>query len=175
MVEALRFHIRSATESDLPALEWDGEYKHFRRVYRQALREAQRDRRLIFLAESTGEVIGQLFVHLHSIWESSFGSAKAGYLHSFRVKPDFRCQGIGSQLLHTAEEALIARGYRRSVISVAKVNSRAQRLYLHNGYTIYSEDPGKWAYVDHRGRMKHISEPAYVMIKVLRNGHSPRN
>ncbi len=169
MVETLGVRVRTAEESDLPALEWDGEYTHFRRVYRQAMREAQRDRRLIYLAETTGEIVGQIFVHLHSIWKTTFGGAKAGYLHSFRVKPDFRNQGIGSRLLETAEGALVERGYSRAVISVAKVNRRARGLYLQRGYNVYTEDPGEWAYVDHRGKLKRVSEPAYVMVKTLRS------
>lgn len=175
MVEALGVHIREAVESDLPALEWDGEYTHFRRVYRQAMREAQRDRRLIYLAEASGEVVGQLFVHLHSIWRTSFGGAQAGYLHSFRVKPGFRSQGIGSRLLNTAEADLVQRGYTRAVISVAQTNRRAQELYRQRGFSVYTEDPGEWAYMDHRGRLKRVSEPAFVMVKTLRTADSHRS
>jgi ribosomal protein S18 acetylase RimI-like enzyme len=170
MVETLGVRIRIATESDLPALEWDGEYAHFRRVYRQAMREALRNRRLIYLAEATNGVVGQIFVHLHSTWKNSFGGSKAGYLHSFRVKPGYRNQGIGSRLLMTAEGALLERRYSRAVISVAKGNTRAQRLYLQHGYHVYTDDPGEWAYVDHRGRLKRISEPAFVMVKTLQDG-----
>ncbi|MDF1499559.1 MAG: GNAT family N-acetyltransferase [Anaerolineales bacterium] len=175
MVDTLGVRIRTATESDLDALEWDGKYAHFRRVYRQALREAQRDRRMIFVAEATDQVVGQLFVHLHSIWKSSFGGARTGYFHSFRVKPHFRNQGIGSRLLWTAEAALVDRNYANAVISVAKANLRAQQLYRQHGYSVYSEDPGEWSYVDHRGRLRHISEPAYVMVKALRYGNAPRD
>ena len=175
MVDTLGVRIRTATEEDLPAMEWEGEYSHFRRVYRQAMREAQRDRRLIYLAEAADEIVGQLLIHLHSIWKNSFAGAKAGYLHSFRVKPEFRGQGIGSRLLNTAEGALVDRGYARSVISVAKVNSRAQRLYRQHRYSVYTEDPGEWAYVDHRGRLVRISEPAYVLVKVLKRDSTPRN
>jgi ribosomal protein S18 acetylase RimI-like enzyme len=167
MVETLGVRIRTAEETDLPALEWGGEYTHFRRVYRLAMREAQRDRRLIYLAETTGEIVGQIFVHLHSSWKTSFGGAKAGYLHSFRVKPAYRSQGIGSRLMDTAEVALRERGYNRAVISVAKVNRRAQQLYLQRGYSVYTEDPGEWAYMDHRGRLRRVSEPAYVMVKSI--------
>jgi ribosomal protein S18 acetylase RimI-like enzyme len=173
LVETLGFRIRTANESDLPALEWEGEYTHFRRVYRQAMREAKRDRRMIYLAEVSGEVVGQLFIHLHSVWKTAFGGAKAGYLHSFRVKPNFRSLGIGSNLLKTAEQELLDRSYSRAAISVAKVNTRAQQLYLQHDFHIYSEDPGEWAYVDHRGRLKQISEPAYVMVKTLRPGKLP--
>lgn len=175
MVDTLGVRIRTATEADLPAMEWEGEYAHFRRVYRQAMREAQRDRRLIYVAEAADEVVGQLLVHLYSIWKDRFGGAKAGYLHSFRVKPDFRGQGVGSRLLRTAEQALVNRGYTRAVISVAKTNSRAQQLYLEHSYHLYTEDPGEWAYVDHRGRLVRMSEPAYVMVKTLKRDHTPRN
>lgn len=167
MVDSTELLIRRAVEADLPALEWDGEYTHFRKVYQHAFREAQRDRRLIFLAETDGKVIGQLFVHLHSVWKSSFNGVKTGYFHSFRVKPGFRNQGVGSDLLRVAEDALTDRGYACAIISVAQVNTGAQRLYQQRGYTVYREDPGEWSYVDHNGKVKRISEPAYVMVKTL--------
>ena len=35
MPDGLDIHIRQALEKDLPGMEWDGEYAHFRRIYRQ--------------------------------------------------------------------------------------------------------------------------------------------
>ena len=43
MLEKVDLRIRQATESDLPALEWDGEYIHFRRVYREAMKEVKKE------------------------------------------------------------------------------------------------------------------------------------
>ena len=66
MVDQVAPLIREAQESDLRALEWEGRYKHFRRLYRQAMREAQQGRRILLVAELEEEIVGQLFVQLES-------------------------------------------------------------------------------------------------------------
>jgi hypothetical protein len=64
MLEIAGLQIREATEFDLSALEWDGEYVHFRRVYQEAMKEVKKGRRVIFIAEADTEHIGQIFVNL---------------------------------------------------------------------------------------------------------------
>jgi len=54
--------IRTGCEADLPALEWEGQYLHFRQVYRRAMEEALRGLRVVLVAEVEGEVVGQLFI-----------------------------------------------------------------------------------------------------------------
>jgi ribosomal protein S18 acetylase RimI-like enzyme len=167
MVEAIRYRIREAQASDLKALEWEGEYKHFRRVYQQAMREAERGNRLLLVAEVNEELIGQIFIAFENVWKNRFREGAAAYLHSFRVKQTFRNQGIGRSLLKRAEVELIAHGYNRAVISVAKENDGALRLYESEGYRIFGEDQGNWSYFDHEGVLQHIHEPAYVLEKQL--------
>lgn len=159
--------IRQATPEDLPELEWGGEYRHFRRLFARALEEAQHGRRILLLAESEGQLAGQIFVQLTT--RASFASegVRSGYLYAFRVKRPFRGQGIGSQLLQEAEGRLLELGYGRTVISVAKGNRAARRLYERHDYRFFTEDPGEWSYVDHRGVVRHVHEPAYVMEKRL--------
>lgn len=159
--------IRQATLEDLPALEWDGEYRHYRRLFARAMEEAQHGRRIVLLAESGGSLTGQLFIQFTT--RASFASqdTKSAYLYAFRVKRAYRGQGIGSQLLQEAEALLQARGYGRTVISVAKSNRAARRLYERHDYRIFAEDSGEWSYIDHRGVLRHVVEPAYVMEKWL--------
>jgi ribosomal protein S18 acetylase RimI-like enzyme len=165
MVEALDLRIRLAKEEDLPALEWDGEFIRFRRMYKEAMREALKGRRLIVLAEVSGEVIGQVFVNLYSTWRAAFLGSKTGYFHSFRVKPEFRNQGIGRSLILHAEQLLIEHGYQHAVISVAKTNQSARRLYEELGYEVFREDPGRWSFMDHQNQVQHVHEPAYILRK----------
>jgi len=167
VIDAVRYRIRHAEESDLAALEWDGEYKHFRRVYRQVMQDALRGTRVLLVAEVEEELIGQLFIAFESIWKSRFRGQPAAYLHSFRVKPAYRNQGVGHALMDRAEEEIIAHGYGRAVISVAKDNPGALRLYENLGYHVFSEDTGNWSYFDHEGMLQHIREPAFVMQKRL--------
>lgn len=175
MVEHLAVRIRDAVEADLPAFEWDGEFVHFRRLYRRAFDEAQRGLRFVLVAEQGGAVVGQLFAHLATRWRTHFPGGFSGYLHSFRVKPAYRRMGIGTRLIEHAEERLLAQGFRHAVISVARQNAGARRLYESLGYAVYSEESGDWAYLDHEGRLRHIHEPAFVLHKALSTQSPPHN
>lgn len=163
--EALALRIREVRKDDLVALEWDGEYVHFRRLYRQAFDEANLGRRIMLVAEVEDEIVGQIFIHLRSRWQKSFGGDRTAYLHSFRVKARFRKQGIGGRLLRSAEARLRAEGYNRAVISVAKDNPDALRMYRSHGYEVFTDDPGVWAFRDDQGRLRTMVEPAFVLTK----------
>jgi ribosomal protein S18 acetylase RimI-like enzyme len=167
MLEALELRIREATEDDLSAMEWEGEFIRFRRIYHDAMKEAKKGRRVILVAEVAEALVGQIFVNLHSTWRNIFFGQRTGYLHSFRVKPEFRNQGVGRRLIQKAESELKARGYRRAVISVAKTNHAALRLYRALGYEVFREDPGRWSFLDHENQVQHITEPAYILRKTL--------
>jgi len=56
---------RHVTQADLLALEWEGAYTHFRRVYAQAYQRMQQDLSVLWLAELPGKgIIGQVFIQL---------------------------------------------------------------------------------------------------------------
>jgi ribosomal protein S18 acetylase RimI-like enzyme len=167
MVERVRVLIRKAREQDLPALEWEGRYQHFRRLYRHALNEARRGRRALLVADVAGQIVGQIFIQFSSLRAELADGLHTGYLHAFRVRPNYRNQGIGTQLLQEAESTLRGRGFRRAVIAVARDNLAAQRLYQAMGYTRFAEDPGEWSYLDHEGKLRFVSEPAYMLEKTL--------
>ena len=58
--------IRPITETDLRALEWDGVYSSYRRMYADLYQDAQSGRVLMWMVENLqGEMIGQVFVMLH--------------------------------------------------------------------------------------------------------------
>lgn len=167
MVDRPRVKIREAKEADLRALEWEGRYQHYRRLYRRAMAEAKKGRRVLLVAEAEERIVGQIFVQLSSGRGEYADGEQSGYLYSFRVRPEYRNQGIGTQLLEAAEEELTTRGFTRAVIAVAKENQAALRLYESLGYAVFAEDPGKWSYVDHEGELRRVSEPAYVLEKPL--------
>jgi ribosomal protein S18 acetylase RimI-like enzyme len=164
MDTATLFHIRPVREGDLPALEWDGVYRHYRRVYRQTFDDVRKGRRLMLLAVTEGEVIGQVFVQLQG---GGFAGGKRGYVYAFRVKPDWRRRGVGRQLMAEAEAELVRRGFHVAVIAVAQNNPDARRLYERLGYTVYSEDAGIWHYTDADGVRRRVEEPSWLMEKRL--------
>lgn len=167
MLEIAGLQIREATEFDLSALEWDGEYIHFRRVYQEAMKEVKKGRRVIFIAEADTEHIGQIFVNLFSTWRNAVLGLRTGYLHSFRVKPAYRNRGVGRMLIQTAENFLISRDFQRVVISVARNNYGALRLYQQLGYEIFCDDPGRWSFLNHLNQIQHVAEPALILQKSL--------
>jgi ribosomal protein S18 acetylase RimI-like enzyme len=157
--------IRHATEADLPALEWEGEYRKYRRIYQRAMEDARQGKRILFIAEIGGEVVGQIFIQLNHHRSNQEGISSTGYLQSFRIKTPFRNRGIGTRLISRAEEALKERGYKRAIIAVAQHNQDARRLYERHGYSVFRDDPGQWSFIDDQGLPQYISEPAYLMEK----------
>lgn len=166
-MKALEVFIRPAQEDDLPALEWGGEYRRYRRLYQRAMREAHQGRRALFVAEVGGEIVGQIFVQFVCNRPELNDKSSTGYIQSFRIKPPFRNFGIGTRLIHQAEDVLRERGFHQAVIAVAQENRAARRLYERLGYTVFAEDPGQWSYVDDHGQLKYVSEPNYLLRKQL--------
>ena len=167
MVDKVAVQIRPATKKDLPALEWEGRYLHFRKLYQRALSEADHGRAILLVAEVEQGIVGQIFVQFRGSAVDANDRGNSGYLYSFRVRPSFRDQGIGTLLMERSESELIRRDFRRVVIAVAKDNKDALRLYKRLGYSYFARDPGEWSYVDHEGKLRHITEPAFVLEKSL--------
>ncbi len=165
MVERLGVQIRHLTESDLPALEWEGRFKHFRRLYQRGMEDAKQGRTIMLVAEHEERIVGQIFIQLRGGPPGLSKGLNSGYLYSFRVRPEVRNHGVGTQLMERAEDELRALGFGRAVIAVAQDNSDALRLYERMGYRRIGEDPGEWAYTDHLGRIRWVSEPAFVLEK----------
>jgi ribosomal protein S18 acetylase RimI-like enzyme len=161
--------IRTLNYEDLPALEWDGEFAHFRRLYAKAYQQQTKGESILWVGEipKVG-IIAQAFVQLiGSRPELADGFLKA-YIYSVRVRTPYRNLGIGSRLMKTAEEDLIERGFSFATLNVGKHNLDARRLYENLGYEVVADEPGIWSYLDHRGRRRSVNEPAWRMQKQLR-------
>ena len=112
-------------------------------------------------------LIGQVFVQLTcDRFELADGRQRA-YLYSFRIRPAYRSQGLGTLIMKTVEEDLRRRRYRFITLNVAKDNYPAQRLYQRLGYYIVAHEPGIWSYQDDQGIWHHLEEPAWRMEKRL--------
>jgi len=157
--------IREATEKDLPSLEWGGEFSRFRLLYRRAMKEAKQGRQILLVADCNKDIVGQMFILFSTVHADPRPIPYTGYLYSFRVKSEFRNQGIGGSLIERAEEILAERAFRRVLIGVAKENVDAQRLYERYGYKIIADDPGEWSFVDHENQVQKVVEPTYIMEK----------
>lgn len=167
MTETIDVHIRMGRESDLISMEWEGEYRRYRRHYRHAIEEAKLGRRIILVAEIGEQIVGQIFVQLRSVQYDINQKTPSGYFHAFRVRPEYRNRGIGTRLLLEAEAALKTKGRLRALITAAKDNPDARRLYERLGYSIFADDPGDWSYVDDKGHLRRVYEPSVVLEKWL--------
>ncbi len=169
MPDGLTIHIRQAQEKDLPGMEWDGEYAHFRRIYRQHYQNSFNGTTLIWVAENEdGKIMGQIFLLLFSNQSEIADGIHRAYVFSFRLKPEYRNKGLGSHMLKFVEEYLLGRGFDTLRINVARNNILAKRLYERNGYTVVGPEEGRWRYQDQFGRWQTVHEPAWRLLKKLK-------
>ena len=170
--------IRKVQKYDLPALEWEGEYTHFRKIYADAFERSINGRSVLWVAEippiepavsdtPTTKIIGQLFVQLICDRPELADGADRGYIFAFRVRPTHRSGGLGTRMLAVAEHDLLSRGYKVATLNVAQVNLDARRLYERLGYHVVTSDPGRWSYPDENGFWHFVEEPAWRMEKRL--------
>lgn len=164
------FTIRPVTEADLLALEWEGAYKKYRRMYANLFRNTRTGVTLMWLIESPEkEVIGQAFVMLRSGELDAADGIRRAYLFAFRVRPAWRNRGIGTLLMNYIENDLRERGFRFVTLNVAKENPDARRLYERLGYKVTGSKPGVWSYRDDEGNLQRVVEPAWRMKKRLKD------
>lgn len=160
--------IRHARKDDLIGMEWDGEYKHFRRVNAEAYQHMRRGHTILWLAEHPIDgYIGQVFIQLICDRQELADGIERSYLYSFRVREKFRGQGVGSRMMDVVEEDLRQRNIRIVTLNVARDNPRAQQLYLRRGYHVVAPEPGIWSYPDENGVWHRVEEPAWRMEKAL--------
>lgn len=163
-----KIRIRRMTREDLPDLEWDGEFTHFRNVYKNVYYRMQHGTAEAWVAElPQAEIIGQVFLQLESDRPELADGWNRAYLYSFRIKPPYRNHGLGTRMLHVLEEYLIAKRFTRLTLNVARDNPDAIRLYKRHGFQIVAEEPGIWSYIDHQGQWKTVEEPSWRMEKRL--------
>ena len=158
--------IRYLHKEDLPALEWDGEYRHYRRLYGVVYEDMCLGRALMWVADhNKAGIIGQLFVQLTGSRKELADGLKRAYIYAVRIKPQFRSMGLGGHLLEIVEADLNERNYRWINLNVSRDNPRAVQFYERHHYRVIGAEPGRWSYLDHEGRRIHVHEPAWRMQK----------
>lgn len=163
-----RVVIRVVEERDLPALEWDGEFTHFRRMFAESFRRQQCGFSVLWVAELPGTgIIGQVFIQLICDRRELADGLQRAYLYSFRVKPAYRSAGLGGMILDAVVADLKKRHFHILTLNVAKVNQRARQMYERHGFRVVAHEPGRWSYVDPEGERHQVEEPAWRMEKPL--------
>ena len=160
--------IRHLQQKDLFALEWDGEFTHFRRVYAEAYERMLSGLSVLWVAELAGAgIIGQVFIQLTCDRPELADGAQRAYLYSFRVRTPYRSGGLGSRIMQTVENDLRSRRFTSVTLNVARDNYRAMQLYQRRGFRIVAPEPGAWSYQDENGIWRSVEEPAWRMEKHL--------
>lgn len=169
MPDGVHIRVRPAQQEDLPGMEWDGEYAHFRKLYHQHFQNSRNGSTLIWVAENEkAEIVGQIFLLLYSKHAELADGIHRAYLFSFRLKPEYRGQGLGSHMLNFVENYLLQLGYDSVRLNVARLNVLARRMYEKHGYRVIAPDEGRWRYQDQFGQWQTCSEPAWRMLKKLK-------
>jgi len=161
-------NFRHVTQADLLALEWEGAYTHFRRVYAQAYQRMQQGLSVLWLAELPGKgIIGQVFIQLECDRPALADGRMRAYMYSFRVRPEYRNTGLGSHMLKVVIDDLRQRGFSFLTLNVAKDNPLAQSFYERHNFKVVAHEPGVWSYPDENGIWQQVEEPACRMERKL--------
>jgi ribosomal protein S18 acetylase RimI-like enzyme len=159
--------IRHAVEADLLLLEWSEEMWRYRALFRNAFEDASQGRRIMLIADVNQFPVGRLNVQLIAGNIRYADGLSRGYLYSLSVMTPFQGQGLGTQLIRTAESELVARGFEWATIAVATENRRARQLYERQGYRVFREDDSHWTFDDPDGREHTVHEACYALEKRL--------
>lgn len=174
-----RINIRPLVKSDLPALEWDGEFRHFRRLYAEIYESAESGKAALWIAEvietpeanasisPEAKLIGQVFVQLISGRPELADGVYRAYVYGFRIRPAYRNRGLGTRMMQVVEDNLIEQGFRWVTLNVAQENPGALRLYERLGYKVVAPEPGRWSFIDDKGVRQEVHEPSWRMEKRL--------
>lgn len=159
---------RQVKSSDLPRLEWNGEFTHFRNVFKNAFEKSKTGKTKLWVVEIKHVgLIGQAFVQLISSRLDLANGVDRAYIYAFRFKENYRNIGLGSSLLKFIESDLLQINFKETTLNVARENLRAIHFYQKHGFKIVAEESGEWSYRDHNNVLQTVVEPAWKMVKYL--------
>jgi ribosomal protein S18 acetylase RimI-like enzyme len=160
--------IRHAVEADIPYLlsESDAVYMQF--LFQSAYQGMMRGEQLMWVVERYRAIIGQVFVQYSSMRPQLANGIDRAYFYSFRVAPEYRNQGVGSNLLCAMEDDLQKRGFTHVTLTVAKANDRAIQLYARQGYHIVGSEIVQRNAQKVKDRWERVEEEAWRMEKRLK-------
>jgi len=84
--------------------------------------------------DNDGELVGELYVFLNLEDRDFADGESTAYLCAFRVKEEYRGQGLGSGLLNAALNELKTLGFRYATIGVGSDKPMNIRLYRRFGF-----------------------------------------
>ena len=161
-------NIRLLREEDLPALEWDGEYTRYRKIYQEVYRNLARGISFPYVAETAEDgIIGQVFLTRKDPNPAYAGRMRYFFLSSFRIKEPFRDRGLGNRLMEICFRQTREQRLRDIFLNCASDNVRARKKKKKHGFRIVRFDEGNWTYVNHEGLVVSEKQSAYLMRRTL--------
>ncbi|PXY28431.1 GCN5 family acetyltransferase [Prauserella muralis] len=152
--------VRDLTREDLRWCSWAGSELHLRQVAREV--ERARTEAVDYLAVCPPSDLPVGIVGID--YEANPG---AGTLWQLAVHPVLQSCGIGTLLIHAAEQRILGRGLRRAELSVEESNPRARALYERLGYVGYERRPEAWDVAGPDGTVERYETLCTVMRKPL--------
>ena len=90
----------------------------------------------VFKAAVDGKIVGYLVLYIWDQDEKYFVYPEIGYIGSIGVDEKYRCQGIGTQLMHFAENWCKEHNIGEIELDVFAFNDGAARFYERLGYGV---------------------------------------
>lgn len=127
MLVALRVEFTDICESDNA---YESLIVNCRRYFEKAFADNTCD---VILAEDNGKIIGTGIVFYYDSVPSPFNiTGKNAYITSMYVSPEYRRQGIGTEILENVLEAARKRGYE---IIMLNSSEAGRRMYEKRGFS----------------------------------------
>ncbi|KAA2257541.1 GNAT family N-acetyltransferase [Solihabitans fulvus] len=156
----LALTVRDLTEADLGSCSWSGSALHLEAVAR-ALDRARRDEvDYLAVCPPSGLPVAMCGVDYQA-------KPGAGTIWQLGVHPALQSCGIGTVLIHAAEQRILGRGLRRAELGVEEDNQRARALYERLGYVSYGSEPDAWDELGPDGAVRRYETVCTLMRKQL--------
>lgn len=134
---AVQVTIRDLDAGDVASLGWSGSPAHLASVRDQLGRVASGEVEYLAACLPSGMPVGKVEIdYAHG--------AGVGTLCQAAVHPVLQSCGIGTRLVHEAEQRITARGYTTAELAVEHDNPRARKLYERLGYVAYGNELDEW-------------------------------
>ncbi|QUQ65116.1 GNAT family N-acetyltransferase [Kutzneria sp. CA-103260] len=127
-------HVRDLTPADVSACTWSGGRRHVEQLHTQLAR-AHVDYLAVCPPSDSPVAIGAV---------DYTAKPGAGLLFQLAVMPALQSCGIGTILIHAAEDRIRRRSLSIAELSVEHDNPRAQALYERLGYRAYGTERDGW-------------------------------
>lgn len=129
--------VRDLMPEDVPACPWSGGRLHLEQLHVQLARA--KDGVVDYLA-----VCGPADLPVAIGGVDYVAKPGSGVLWQLAVMPALQSCGIGTMLIHAAEERILRRALSTAELSVEEDNPRARALYERLGYRAYGTEKDGW-------------------------------